>query len=94
MDLITTWRHLFSAVLGLGSDQGPVDRRLREAYLGGLKRVSPNGGLPDPIRGDYEKLMAELDDLFKGAAPVDLKRASRLAKQVVAIYDRVTKELT
>lgn len=94
MDLITAWRHLFSAVLTLGADQGTVDQRLREAYVGGLSRVSPNPGLPDPIREDYDKLMAELADLFEGGqSPIDTRRASQLAKRVVAIYDRVTKEL-
>lgn len=93
MDLITTWRHLFAAVLGLVSDQGTIDQRLREAYLGGLSRISCNPGLPDPLQGDYEKLMTELGDLFGGPDPVDVKRASRLAKRVVALYDQVTKEL-
>lgn len=93
MDLITTWRHLFSAVLRLGSDQGTVDERLREAYRGSLSQIPNNPGLPVSLHKDYEQLMAELADLFNGADPVDAKRASRLAKQVVAIYDRVAKEV-
>lgn len=93
MDLLTTWRHLFSAVLTLGSDQGTVDQRLRQAYLGGLSRISRNPGLPDHIQGDYDKLMVELTQVFDGGGPIDTRRASRLAKHVVAIYDRVTKEL-
>lgn len=93
MDLITTWRHLFSAVLTLGSDQGAVAQRLRQAYVGALRRIAPNPGLPHPIREDFDKLMTELGDLFDGQETIDATRASRLAKRVVAIYDRVTKEL-
>ena len=93
MDVITTWRHLFAAVLGLVSEQGTVDQRLREAYLGGLSRISGNPGLPEHLQGDYEKLMTELADLFAEPGPVDVKRASQLAKRVVALYDRVTREL-
>ncbi len=93
MDLITTWQHLFSAVLTLGSNQGTVDERLRQAYIGGLSRISPNPGLPDHIQEEYDKLMSELTDLYKHQGSIDTKRASLLAKRVVAIYDRVTKEL-
>ena len=93
MDLITSWRHLFSAVLRLGADEGTVDERLREAYRGGLARISAGAGLPQNLQTEYAKLMEELDQLFREGAAVDVKRASRLAKRVVALYDRVSKEL-
>lgn len=93
MDLITSWRHLFSAVLRLGADEGTVDQRLREAYQGGLARIPRDAALPGNLQTEYAKLMAELEDLFNGDGKVDMRRASRLAKRVVALYDRVSKEL-
>lgn len=93
MELITTWRHLFSAVLRLGADEGTVDQRLREAYQGGLARIAANPELPENLQTEYAKLMDELDQLFDQGDAIDVKRASRLAKRVVALYDRVSKEL-
>lgn len=92
-ELLTGWRHLFSAVLALSTDGGPVERRLKEAYRGSLQKISSNPDLPSHLREDFEKLMEELTDLFAGHNQSDGKRASYLAKQVVVLYDRVTKEL-
>ena len=92
-DLNTNWRHLFAAVLVLGADEGTIDQRLREAYVGGLSRISRNPGLPLHLFGDFERLMAELSEIYDKPGEVDAKQASRLAKQIVALYDRVTKEL-
>lgn len=93
MDLATSWRHLLSAVLRLGADEGTVDERLREAYAKGLRRISRNPSLPDHLRQEYEQLMSELDHLFGSGDEIDIRRASRLAKRVVALYDHVNKEL-
>lgn len=93
MDVITAWRHLFSAVIKLGSGAGTVEERLRDAYRGDLLRVSLPSGLPERLRDDYALLMKDIATLFEGQQTVDTKRASGLAKRVVAIYDRVTKEL-
>jgi hypothetical protein len=92
-DFLTSWRHLFTAVLVLGADEGTIDERLREAYHGGLNRISRNPGLPEYLRADFDNLMTELDELLSAPRPLDTKQASRLAKQVVGIYDRLTKEL-
>lgn len=93
VDLLRSWRHLFSAVLALSTDGGPIDHRLREAYTGSLKKISPNPDLPHHLRGDFEKLMEELTELLSGQSDIDARRASALAKKVVVLYDRVTKEL-
>jgi hypothetical protein len=93
VDLLRSWRHLFSAVLALSTDGGPIDHRLREAYTGSLQKISPNPDLPPHLRGDFAKLMEELTDLLSEHSQVDTKRASAVAKKVVVLYDRVTKEL-
>ncbi len=93
VDLLRSWRHLFSAVLALSTDGGSIDQRLREAYTGNLQKISPNPDLPDHLRGDFEELMEELAVLLNGYSDTDAKRASALAKKVVVLYDRVTKEL-
>lgn len=92
-DLLTGWRHLFSAVLALSTDGGPVDRRLREAYRGSLQRISPDSDLPAHLREEFVALMEDMATLFGELDQSDSKRASFLAKKVVVLYDRVTKEL-
>lgn len=93
VDLLRSWRHLFSAVLALSTDGGPIDQRLREAFTGSLQKISPNPDLPHHLRGDFQALMEELKNLLSGYSDKDAKRASALAKKVVVLYDRVTKEL-
>lgn len=93
MDLITSWRHLFTAVLRLGANEGTVDQRLREAYRGELVPIARNGGLPDHLQPEYAQLMAALEDLLEDEDKIDTRRASRLAKRVVKLYDRVSREL-
>lgn len=92
-DLLTGWRHLFSAVLALSTDGGPVDRRLQEAYRGSLQKISPDPHLPQHLQADFETLMDELRGFFGSRGPDDMKRAASLARKVVVLYDRVTKEL-
>ena len=91
-DLVKSWRHLFSAVLALSTDEGVIERRLRAAYTGSLQKISPTSDLPARLRADFEALMRELTDFFAERTQ-DPKRASTLAKKVVTLYDRVTKEL-
>jgi hypothetical protein len=93
MEMTTSWRHLFSAVLTLGASEGSVYERLRIAYSGALSKISPESGLPAHLRGNYQELMGELADLFTETGNADSKRASHLAKRVVALYDGVAKEL-
>lgn len=93
IDLLRSWRHLFSAVLALSTDGGPIEQRLRDAYTGSLQKISPDPDLPEHLRGDFEGLMEELADLLSGYSDKDAKRASAAAKKVVVLYDRVTKEL-
>ncbi len=69
MHISTIRRHLFSAVCILGTDDGTIDQRLHQLYLylGDLRQISSDG-LPVQIRTEYEKLMADLSDLFEGKA--------------------------
>lgn len=92
-DPLRSWRRLFSAALTLSMDGGSIDQRLREACAGSLHKISPHPDLPTHLRGDFEKLMEELTDFLDGHNPQDAKHASSLAKRVVVLYDRVTKEL-
>lgn len=92
-EITKSWRHLFSAVLTLGTSEGSVYERLRAAYRGPLTQLVPHSGLPDRVRGDFEELMTELADLLNQPDGTDSYRASHLAKRVVALYDSVAKEL-
>lgn len=92
-DLLKCWRHLFSAVLALGARTSPVDQRLREAYVNELQKLSPQDDLPEDLQAEFRKLMDELAETYQGSGAVDERQASRLAKRVVVIYDRVTKKL-
>jgi hypothetical protein len=92
-DLLTNWRHLFAAVLVLGADEGAIDERLQQAYRGALSRISRNPGLPIHLFGEFEALMKDIEDLYATPGDVETKRASQLAKRVVALYDRITKQL-
>lgn len=92
MDLTTSWRHLFSAVLHLGSHEGTIHQRLQAAYAG-ISRISPEVGLPIHLRGHFDELMLEFGHFVQSPADMDQKSASRLAKKVIALYDKVVKEL-
>lgn len=91
MDLTTTRRHLLAALCALGTDEGRIEQRLHAAYAGGLRRLS-RADLPDDVRPEYLALMAELADLYSRPDRIDAERASRLAKRVVKLYERVIKE--
>lgn len=92
-DLLTGWRHLFAAVLALSTDGGSVDRRLQEAYRRSLRKISPTPHLPQHLRAEFDELMDELRVFCSRQDEDDAKRASQLARKVVVLYDRLTKEL-
>lgn len=89
MDSITIRRQLLSAVSTLGADPGTIEQRLRRVYEGELSQIA---GLTAEAGRDYDRLMAELAELLGGQSRFDLKRASALAKRVVALYERVISE--
>ena len=91
-DPVKSWRHLFSAVLALSTDEGVIERRLRAAYAGSLQKISPTSDLPASLCADFETLMRDLTGFFAEQTQ-DPRRASALAKKVVTLYDRITKEL-
>lgn len=91
-DLLKSWRHLFSAVLALGARASSVEQRLHAAYINELQRLSPQQDLPDELRADFQALMDELAHVYRNGDQADEKQASRLAKQVVGLYDRVTRQ--
>jgi hypothetical protein len=91
-DLVKSWRHLFSAILALSTDEGVIERRLHAAYSKSLRKILPTSDLPAHLRTEFEQLIRDLEDLY--AAPAqDSKRAASLARKVVTLYDRITKEL-
>lgn len=91
-DVLKSWRHLFSAVLALGARATSVQHRLRTAYADELLRLSPQDDLPAELRADFEALMEELAKMYNDGEKADEKRASHLAKQVVVLYDRITRQ--
>lgn len=92
MHISTIRRHLFSAVCILGTEDGTIDQRLRKVYLGDLRHISSDG-LPVQVRTEYEKLMADLSDLFEGQGRINEARASQLAVRIVTLCDRVTDDV-
>jgi hypothetical protein len=91
MNITTIRRHFLSAVCVLGTSEGSIVERLRAAYRDHLSPLSGNSALPEYMRDDYEKLMAELGELLGGREDIDTRRAARAAKRIVVLYDRVTK---
>lgn len=92
MDNQTIKRRLFAAVHILVSGEETVDERLRKVYEGELRQLTPKS-LPHHVRRDYEQLMIDLSRLFEGRSKIDLKRASLLARRVVALYELVIEQL-
>lgn len=82
-----------AAVNTLGADVGTIEQRLRKVYQNELRQLSGNSGLPDPVRTDYEELMADLSGLLEQPGDIDRDRASRLARRVVALNERLINEL-
>ncbi len=76
---------LYSAVHTLGSDIAPLEQRLRKIYRYDLIRIGAAYGLPNGMAEDFHALMNDLRQLLD-AADIDIKRASRLAKRIVAFY--------
>lgn len=91
-DVLKSWRHLFSAVLALGARASSVEYRLRAAYINELQRLSPHEDLPKELRADFAALMNELATMYNNPDRADEQKACRLAKQVVVLYDRVTRQ--
>lgn len=91
-DVIKSWRHLFSAVLALGARATSVQHRLRSAYVNELLRLSPHDDFPRELRAEFQTLMDELGQMYHAGERADDKEASRLAKQVVVLYDRITRQ--
>jgi hypothetical protein len=93
MDPVKAWRHSFGAVQALAFGTGPVGGRLREAYFEHLKLVSPNPDVPPALQEEHQQLMMELHRLYptRRVRHVDRQRATELARQVVAFYDKLLK---
>ncbi len=91
-DVIKSWRHLFSAVLALGARTTSVQHRLRSAYVNELLRLSPQHDLPQELRAEFQTLMEDLGQMYHAGERADEKQAARLAKQVVVLYDRITRQ--
>ncbi|MFP5348459.1 MAG: hypothetical protein ACLGHO_01280 [Gammaproteobacteria bacterium] len=91
-DALKSWRHLFSAVLALGARASSVEYRLRAAYVNELQRLSPHEDLPKELRADFAALMNEIATMYNNPDRADEQKASHLAKQVVVLYDRVTRQ--
>lgn len=91
-DLLKSWRHLFSAVLALGARASSVEYRLHAAYVNELQRLSPQDDLPTELRADFQALMDELATIYSAGDRADEQTASHLAKRVVVLYDRVTRQ--
>jgi hypothetical protein len=83
-------RHYFAAIIVLSTDVGTVDVRLQQAFESCLRRIVPETDLPANLAERHRQLMLELEQLFADTDGVDPQRASRLAKEVVKVYERMT----
>jgi len=93
------WEKFHLAVLTLAGGHGTVQERLADAFAGQLMRLNVND-LPEELRGDFE----EVERLLTSGEPVGDEgsvdasarslidnEATRLAEQIVGLYDAVTK---
>jgi hypothetical protein len=91
-DKLTSWRHLYFAVLALSTDAGAIEERLRIAYSA-ISQIPPPHDGSSYLKDELHKLSVDLADFLRDGQVVDAKRASRIAKQIVMLYDKVTKDV-
>lgn len=90
---VETWRHLFAAVTVLATMPGSVAERLEHAYWDALRKVTINPGVPAELRTEFAQMMSRLETLYpaREARKVDPREAVRIAKQILRLYDRMSR---
>lgn len=90
---VDDWRHFFAAVMALATLPGSLVERVGHAYWNDLKRIRVNAGLPAQWRTEFLQMMARLERLYPTpeGRDVDAREAARIAKQMLRLYDRMTR---
>jgi hypothetical protein len=58
-DKLTSWRHLYAAVLALSTDAGAIEERLRIAH-GAISQLSPPHDCSPCLKDDVQRLSTDL----------------------------------
>jgi hypothetical protein len=86
----TALKRLYAAVLGLASEEGRIEERLRTAYIDHLRDLSSES-FPPPLRGEWETIRAELAQMYPAERPslerIDQQRAVDVAQRILLVYD-------
>jgi hypothetical protein len=100
MSLGYAWEKFYAMILGVSRLEGPLQRRLLEAYRHSLIRLREED-IHDDLRQDFTEIMAALSDIARteaaGGSPEDVSRmmgeveASRLVDRILSMYTTLTR---
>lgn len=88
---------LYSALLVLACQPGPIHERLEAAYRLAIGAVDPQLDIPPEFKAEFQKIRQELhkEFVFRAAHGSDAaarsKWATDMATRIVALYDRLAR---
>lgn len=94
-----TWEKLRAAVDTLASGTGPLQQRLKDAYISGLILLKPDD-LPEPARMDLELVHFEMTadprsdtegSVASTAGTMSNETAQRVALAILRVYEEVSR---
>ncbi|XYD10514.1 hypothetical protein R1A27_08600 [Methylobacterium sp. NMS12] len=102
MDLDYAWEKTMVAVMGMASSPESIHQRIANAYVGSLIHIDPEQHLPLDLRPLFEEIRTALTETpaqsdegsaVASARAMSTERATDVARQIVALYGRVSAAL-
>lgn len=86
---------LYSALLILACQPGPIDERLEAAYRMAISSIEPHLDVPPEFKAEFQRLREELhkEFVFQARGPSNDRKqwAAGMATRIVALYDKLAR---
>ena len=86
---------LYSALLILACQPGPIDERLEAAYRMAIGSIEPHLDIPPDFKAEFQVIREELhkEFVFQSRGPSTMRKqwAAGMATRIVALYDKLAR---
>lgn len=86
---------LYSALLILACQPGPIDERLEAAYRLAISSIDPQLDIPPDFKAEYQRIREELHKEFvfhtRGPSSSRKQWAADTATRIVSLYDKLAR---
>ena len=97
MRISFVWKQFHLAVVGMASTTGTLHERLVKAYTNSLIQLQPVD-IPGSLKKQFQRITRVLSNMAQTGTSgghledvIDAKSAREVAKEVVRLYDRITR---